>query len=215
MLTLALSYITNALELAAALVASFHYHKYAESEEKYFLHFLWFTFALDTAAAILLDVFDIPNIWMYNLYMGAIFLFYFRWYYRILKKPFQHRIVLIFALLFLGVFFYNYFTLPNDEYHSNSFVAGAVFVLVLNGFHLYQLGNSDYVLVIKHKLSFWISTALLLFNIGMIPFFVLWKHFDVWGENPTYLILLLCLNTVLYTCYIIGFVWTKKKYNHF
>ena len=103
----------------------------------------------------------------------------------------------------------------NIELHQYSFIIGASFLLILTGFHLHQLLNSDYTLKIKHKLSFWITIALVLFNIGMIPFILLSKYFNVWINNSAFTIIFFILNMILYSCYIIGFTWTKKKYNHF
>ncbi|MEM7185050.1 MAG: hypothetical protein AAF466_00220, partial [Bacteroidota bacterium] len=102
---------------------------------------------------------------------------------------------------------------PWDIYHRYTFNTGALFVLILTVLHFYQLLNDDQVLIVKYKLSFWISTGLLLFSVGMIPLFSLSKYLDFQGAG--YIITLVSLNVILYGCYIIGFIWTKKSYNHF
>ncbi len=207
-----LSYSINALELMAAIVALIHYKKYVNSSERYFLFFLWLTFFTDTILGPLFGYLELDNNWVYYVYTGASFLFYYWWYYTILVEKFYKKIIIVLSIIFMILYFINS---TNVEFHRYSFVIGASFVLILAGFHLHQLFNSDYTLKIKYKLSFWITVALVLFNIGMIPFILLSKYFNVWVGNSTFKIILFVLNIVLYGSYIIGFTWTKKKYNHF
>ena len=104
------------------------------------------------------------------------------------------------------------FTQSWSGYHKYTFVLGAVLTLICAIFHFWRLLYSDEVLVIKYKLSFWISTGLLLFNMGMIPFMLLSDYFD-FASNPYYTATIISLNLLLYGCYILGFLWTKEKYN--
>lgn len=207
-----LSYLINAFEFIAAIIALIHYKKYVHSSERYFLHFLWVTFFTDTILGPSSSFFKIDNTWVYYAYTGISFLFYYWWYYSILVKKLYKSIVIVLSIIFMILYIFNGM---NVEFHKYSFVIGASFVLILAGFHLRQLFNSDYTLRIKHKLSFWITVALVLFNIGMIPFILLSKYFNVWINNSVFTIILFFLNMILYSCYIIGFTWTKKKYNHF
>jgi len=208
-------YIINLIELIAAIIALISYKKYAASTERYFLHFLWFTFIIDFTAGLLGDYFKIPNTWIYNVYMGVSFLFYFKWYHTVLVQSLYKKTAVVFTIILLTIFTTDLITYPSNEYYSNTFITGAVFVLILTGFYLYQLIYTKHSIAIKHKLSFWIAVALVLFNIGMIPFILLSKYFNLWGNNFVYITILLFLNIILYGCYIVGFLWTKKKYNHF
>ena len=38
--------------------------------------------------------------------------------------------------------------------------------------HIFKLKIDDHPIYIKNKLSFWIATGLLLFNVGMVPFVI-------------------------------------------
>lgn len=208
-----LFFIPMVLELLAALVASITFSRYKDSKEKYFLYFLWYTLTIELIGAILGYGYRINNYWLFNAFTITSFLFYFYWYYSIFKRKGFRKTVIVFSIVFLIVAIINLVTQSWLQYHSYSFIAGASFVLVLTLFHFFQLLNSDEVLIVKHKLSFWISAGLLLFNMGMIPFMLLSEHADLQGLS--FLILLLSLNLILYGCYIIGFLWTKKKYNRF
>lgn len=207
-----LSYSINALEISAAIVALIHYKKYANSSERYFLHFLWVTFFVDAILGPLSRFFELDHTWLYYGYTGISFLFYYWWYYTILVEILYKKVIIVLSIIFMILYILNGM---NVEFHKYSFVIGASFVLIFAGFYLHQLFNSDYTLKIKYKLSFWITIALVLFNIGMIPFILLSKYFNIWVENSAFMIILFFLNMVLYGCYILGFIWTKKKYNHF
>ncbi len=208
-----LAYITNVLQLIAAIVATFSYKKYANSHEKYFVYFLWFTVLVDASGALLADVFEINNAWVYNSFIIISFLFYFNWYYNILKRPNFKKAVIPFTVIFGIVALISLFVQSWEAYHTYTFFTGAIFLLVLTLFHFYQLLNSNEVLIVKYKLSFWISTALLLFYMGMIPLIFLIEYNMV--KYLSYFIILISLNLILYGCYIIGFLWTRKEYNRF
>ncbi|GGD11482.1 hypothetical protein [Hyunsoonleella pacifica] len=212
--TTLLSYSINLFELLAVCSAAINYKKYKYSSESYFLHFLILTFIVDTILGKLVGKYTIiNNIWLYYAYTGLSFLFYFWWYHTVLKNTLQKKVIILFSVLFLLV----YFVCGSQvDYHKYVFVLGAVFLLVLTGFHLHDLINADdHALKIKYKLSFWITIALVLFNVGMIPFILLSKYFNVWIYNSAFTIILFFLNLILYGCYIIGFTWTKTKYNQF
>ena len=208
-----LFFIPLLLELLAAVFAGIHYKKYKNSNERYFLPFLWYTFLVEVGGAILGYIFDADNFWLYNAFTITSFLFYFYWYYTILKRQVFRKVITLFTALFVVVAGISLFYQDWSEYHSYTFIAGALFVLVLILFHFYALLNSDEVLIVKYKLSFWISTALLLFNMGMIPLMFLTEYADL--KDISYLIIMLSLNLILYGCYIIGFTWTKQEYNRF
>ncbi|MCH2489528.1 MAG: hypothetical protein MK211_05200 [Flavobacteriales bacterium] len=207
-----LFFIPVILELMAAVTATVLYDKYKDAPEKYFLYFLWYTFLVEVIGAILKRYFEVENYWLYNAYMITSFLFYFSWYYAILKNLIFKRTVIVFSILFMIVALLSVIFEDWAEYHSYTFAMGALFVLVLTVFHFYQLLYSDVVLNIKYHLGFWISIALLLFYMGMLPLMFLSEFLDI--EGVSYLIILLILNAILYGCYITGFLWTKKKHNY-
>ena len=208
-----LFFIPLFLELLAAIVATITYRKYSGSNEKYFLYFLWYTFLIEITGTLIGYAFEADNYWVYNGFIISSFLFYFYLYYSILKRKRFRQTIVIFTAAFLLVATYSLIYEDWSAYHSYTFLTGASFVLVLTVFHFYKLLNSDEVLIVKHKLSFWISTALLLFYMGMIPLMFLTVYADL--NDISYLIIILSMNLILYGCYIIGFLWTKKEYNRF
>ena len=209
-------YLINLLQLITAIIALVYFKNYKNSTEKYFLLFLWVTFITDFSCGILSDYFLVNLYRIYNIYTGISILFYFYWYYSLLKLKLNTKLTFLFSVIYVIVFILNFFqTSPSDGYIDYTFVIGAVFIVILTGFYLYELANSNTIILTKYKLSFWIALALILFYVGMVPFMLLSKYFNIWGESNTFFIILLCLNVILYGCYCIGFIWTKKKYNHF
>jgi len=206
-------YIVNFLELFTAVVALLTFWKYRSSNERYFLIFLWYTFLVEVIGALMGDVFYIDNSSVYNTFTITSMLFYFYWYHSILKKAVFKRVTIAFTIIFLLVAALNFVFENWNTYHKYSFFCGAFFILILTIFHFQQLLNSNEVLIVKYKLSFWISTALLLFYMGMIPLFFLIEYTGIRGLS--YRIILISLNLMLYGCYNIGFLWTKKEYNRF
>lgn len=207
-----LTYITHVWELVAAVLATTNYEKFKYSKDSNFFYFLWFTFIIDLIGGFFGDFFGMETYWIYNLYMLISFMFFYHWYRSILKEAKHKTTVGLFALIFLGVALWNMIFESWGLYHKYTFVTGALFTLICAIFHFWQLLNSDEVLEIKYKLSFWISTGLLLFNMGMIPFMLLSEYFDFSG-NAYYIFIIIGLNLILYGCYSIGFLWTKEKYN--
>lgn len=206
-----LSYIFPAIELIAALFATIHFSKYKHSREQYFLYFLWLTFIMDLAGVVLGPEYTtVKTIW-YAVFTVVSFVFYFYWYYSILIRKQIRVIAIIAALLFLAVTALTYAFPAQLGGQGYAFVTGATGILVLTVCHFYQLLRSDEVLAIKYKLSFWISTALLLFYMGVMPLALLTRYIEMEAFNNT--IILLSLNVILYGCYTIGFIWTKKEYN--
>lgn len=205
--------VITVLELTAATLATVTFPKYKHTKERNFRYFLWFTVAVELLGT-LLRLTDHPNYWLYNLFMIISFLFYLHWYYTVLENKMLKQVIVLFAIIFLSVGVWNASKETVNSYYELTFVVGAVFTLVCTVFHFWQLLNSDEVLVVKHRLSFWISTGLLLFNMGMIPFMLLSDYFNFIGSGY-YVTTIVALNVLLYGCYIIGFLWVKERHNHF
>lgn len=206
-----ISFLLPALELLAAVLATIYFWKYRESNEKWFLYFLWYTFLIDiTGLALKLNA--VENTWLYSIYTYTSFLFFYFWYAMVLSSKKLKKGVLLLATLYIGVVITTYLVenLANKGY---AFFAGSIILLVLNLLHFNQLLRSNEVVIIKYKLSFWVSTALLLFYMGILPLMLLAKYIEVKGGY--FNIILLILNFILYGCFITGFIWTKKSYNRF
>lgn len=73
-----------------------------------------------------------------------------------------------------------------------------------------ELLESDEVLSIKNSLFFWIALGVFLYNLGFLPAFALFKFITVFGmfQYITFI-----LNIIMHSCYITGFIISKKENN--
>ncbi|MEZ4816825.1 MAG: hypothetical protein R2776_02490 [Flavobacteriaceae bacterium] len=72
-----LSYIPLGLELLTAIIAIVTFSKYKNSNEKYFLYFLWYTFLIEILGAVLGEIILVNNYGVYNTFTITSMLFIF------------------------------------------------------------------------------------------------------------------------------------------
>lgn len=204
-----LKLLINVFQLIAAIFATIHYKKYNDSTEKYFLHFLWFVFLLEIFGYFYGNILEKNNNWIYNIYIFPSFLFYFYWFYSLLKRKTYRKVlyILVFSYCFFGI--YNFISLGYDQLHVLTYILGSFLNLIFSIFYFSELLNSNQILNIKSKLSFWITIGLLLFNTGVVPVLCFFQLYV--ANDKLNVIILISLNIILYTCYSVGFIWAKKK----
>lgn len=196
-------------ELIALVLAIIHYKKYAKTTEKFFLHFLVFTVATEFLGVYYAYFIEKNNSEIYIVYIFLSFLFYFYWFFSILKRKVFKRILVILGSCFIVMALHNFFYESWSNFHPTTFITGAFITLILSLFFFYELLNSNEVLNIKHSLRFWLAIGLLLFNIGMIPLMIFSDTFNAYNELRV--IILIILNLILYSCYSVGFIWSKPS----
>lgn len=208
-----LLYLINILELIAAILATIHFKKYFFSTERYFFHFLWLTIFIELSGFAWGRYIKTSNIWIYNIYTVISIIFYLLWYKSIIKRIIYRRVITIFTFIFITVSLYGFIYESWKSYHSYTFICGAIFTVLCAWLYFSELLNSNKVLQVKHTLRFWISTGLLLFNVGMIPFMLFSSYFNAYHNYRN--VILICLNVILYTCYSLGFIWTREENNQY
>ena len=109
----------------------------------------------------------------------------------------------------LGI--YNLITLSWNNFHHSTFVFGAIINIILSLFFFSQLLRSTYETAVKYHLRFWIAAGLILFNVGLVPLMIFSELFD--AHDDVRVLILLILNFILYSCYSIGFLWSKREQN--
>ena len=198
-------------QIITVCLATKYYKKYKNSTEKYFLHFLWYTIINESIGIYTVYYLKISYIEIYIIFIFLSFLFYFHWMLKIIKSKIRKKVIIALSVLFSGVAIYNFFTLEWNNYHYSTFVCGSIIYILLSLFFFSQLLNDKKVIHVKQNLKFWIATGLLLFNVGMIPLLVLSDLFS--ADDSLRVIILISLNLILYTCYSLGFIWSKKEQN--
>lgn len=201
-------------QLFACIVASVTYHKKRPAIEKYLTFFLWGTFLVELFSAILSRGFSMHTYFIYNVYILVSILFYLYWFYSIITDKRGKQSIIVFAVLFIVIGGYDFVTSDGGGLNKYTFLLGAVFTLICTFFHFRQLLQSNDVLRVSRTLPFWVSTGLLLFNIGMVPFMLLSDYFN-FRDNVYYIMIIIILNFILYGCYSVGFIWSRQRHSRF
>ncbi|WP_299256074.1 hypothetical protein [uncultured Aquimarina sp.] len=104
-------------------------------------------------------------------------------------------------------FYENYF----DQSQSLPYIIGAIFLLITIILYFIEILNSEEVLSAKKNLLFWISVGLLIYYVGNIPFRILRNYYAEVTDATLAILVNLTVGVVMYTCYIIGFIWSDKR----
>ncbi|MGB5553806.1 MAG: hypothetical protein WBM83_04040 [Flavobacteriaceae bacterium] len=151
---------------------------------------------------------------MYNIYIMVSISFYFYWYHTIIEDRKGKMAIKVLAAVFLLYGLFSLMKWDGAGLQKYTFMVGAVFTLICALLHFRQLLQSDDALNLSRTLPFWVSTGLLLFNIGMVPYMLLSDYLN-FRNNIYSIVILLLLNFILYGCFSIGFIWSREKPNRF
>jgi len=115
-------------------------------------------------------------------------------------------------IIYVIFYFYNYIFIQNTLHTSqtNPIIIGSIFIIISAIFLFVELLNSDDILIINKLLLFWVSIGVLLFYAGIVPIFVM---ADFLNYRGLFDYIILSLNIIMYSCFIIGFIFSKKEYN--
>ncbi len=195
------------------LVSLFYYPRYKHTSLRYFPIILAYTFFNGVLAKIVFD-YQGNNAMVYNIYNIIFFLFFYYVFWSHLKRSINKKTVLFCAVLFLLASvinpFYEDFFITSQLY---AYILGAVLLIVCIIMYYIELLNTPKILSIRADLLFWISAGLLLFYVGYVPikitrgFFARLSADTFVNLRRVHLLLIL----VMYGCFIIGFIWTRKK----
>lgn len=138
--------------------------------------------------------------------------FYFVFYKNEQRKQYKNWIVfatLCFVLASLINLLYKSFLI---EPQLLAYIVGACALILCIILYFIDILYTPQILLVKRDLLFWVSIGLLLFYVGYIPIKVT-RHFFENGNNQflTLIVVHKLLILIMNTCFIIGFLWTKKR----
>lgn len=195
------------------LVGLFSYKKLSHNKYlKYFIYFLIYTFFSEVVGLYLGRYLVVPNNIVYNTWQIVNFLFFsFFFLSRITgkkKRLFIKLLVFIFiTVTLINVIFFGHYV---KHLLLNNAIFAKFLVVILTITYFIEVLESDDVLNIKNSLFFWIALGEFLYNLGFLPAFALFKFITVFGmfQYITFI-----LNIIMHSCYITGFIISKKEYN--
>ncbi|SDW08487.1 hypothetical protein SAMN05444411_10142 [Lutibacter oricola] len=180
---------------------------------KFWLYFLVYSFLTELVASYFIHILKVRAYLLYNLWGIISTLFYLIFYSYILKKKIRKRFAFLLIMVFvvytiIELLFYK--KIQSDILVFNSIIGMLLTVLIILIYYI-ELLNSDSILTLQKSLFFWISLGVLIFNIGLIPVYVIGELID-WQGIFNYIILI--LNIVMAGCFITGFTASKKEFNN-
>lgn len=210
-----LRFYTGIIILVVFLVGLFNYSKLPDRRAKSLLGML-FVSLLTEIGGMSMGYLGLKNFIVYNTYVLIIFNYYLLLLQSLLKKSFHKKLTNVFFFLFNTAFVADLFYMQDlfEEMLTFSFALGVIFVLILSFLYLMQVFNSNRVLHFKKSIYFWIVLGLLIFHIPFLPIMIAVELFLKPNPGPMFSISIFVLNLLMYTCFTLGFLWGKKKYNY-
>ena len=196
----------------AVVTAILFYGKYKHTALKYFVWILIYNLINEVSAKYVYYWLE-TNVVMFNVYNTIFFLYFFYVFYNFVKSKTYKKWIVYSTWLFIITTVINIFTV--NAYFDNlmiSYITGACFIIFCIILYFIEILSDSRVLHIKEDLLFWISIGLLLFYVGYIPIKLSRQFFaDLNDIFVTLYNVQRILIIIMYSCFIIGFVWTKKR----
>ncbi len=199
--------------LLTILIAVLYFEKLRSSHLlKLFLIFLIYSLTTELAVFVIGQIFRKVTFYIYNSWNFANSYFYFYFFYKLTVSRFVKNSIKIIALFYTvaSIIEIAFFTNFISESMNFNVLVSSVLIVVSVMYYFIELLKSDAVLKIGYSIYFWISIGVLLFNIGMVPIFVIAKLI---AYNGVFDIIILMLNILMSLCFITGFIVSKKEYN--
>ena len=201
------------LELVAAICATVFYYKYKATALKWLLPYLWLVFGIEflasqgTARAFMMD-----NRWIYNIQSVTEYTLIFYVYYRLLQDPLQKKTIIIFSAIFFLMLILGFLVFHRSfiELNTSAFSIGSVMVIYLVIAYFQEVLRSDTVLRLRSNLMIWVSIGWLFYHAGSLPLNLMANDIGIFSEAYYLRPIILVANLVLYTCLILGFLWSNK-----
>lgn len=209
-------FYTIYLALLSGIVGLFFYHKLPNNKAKSILIMIWLSVLIEFLGINFSKWTGKINYFIFNFYILISF-FYYIYLLKLLLNRINNKIIAtIFLILFVIFYIINFFLIQHnfDKTFTNSFTLGVFFVLILSCLYLIEISNSEKILNFKRSIYFWFILGVLLFHLPFLPFMLAIDWFLIERVESIYSFVLFILNLLMHSCFIIGFIWTEKRYNY-
>ena len=222
--------ITNSFELIAALSGSYYYKKVNDNRLRIFVHYLWLTAIVEILGSysyLMQNNYDYEwfialknsvfcsNTWLYNIYaylaIGFISIFYYNF-----MTTLKTRTIILLTFIGYSVLSILYYTFTDAFFNTTipyHFTLGAIIICMYVLLYFLELIKRDKILDYYKLPSFYISIALLLWYLCVIPLFIFNDYFR--ATNVDFIkfrtLLLLFINICTYTIFAFGFLYPLYK----
>jgi len=191
-----------------------NYKKYNHNLQlKLWLYFLVYSFLNEIGARYIIETYNVRAMISSNAWWSVNSFFYLFFFLSLIKntKKKKYIIGLIVVLGIYSTISVLFFKDIRKNYFVDSWILGQLFVIASIMFYYSEMLLSDSIFNIKYSLFFWISIGALIFNLGILPVFVVGELIDYQG---IFRYIIFGLNVVLSLCFITGFLISKKEFNN-
>ncbi|MRX69830.1 hypothetical protein SAMN06265349_101247 [Flavobacterium resistens] len=204
------------LALFSGIIGLISWHKLPGYKAKSLVILIWFSVIIEKVGYYFTEWTGLLNYYVFNFYMLVSFSAYILLLRSLLSKT-NYRITGSLSLvLFIISFFLNILYFKEDVNHSYtySFAIGVLLIMILSCLYLVEIFNSDKILNFKKSVFFWYILGILVFHVPFLPFMLALNWFLIKHDESVFSLVVFILNLLAQSCYIIGFLWSEKKYNY-
>jgi hypothetical protein len=213
-------YILYGLELTTCITGFFFWRKIKTSFWRWFPFYLVFIVVTEQTGNYLNflatnEAADLKNRMISYLIVPVEFLFFYIMYYVQANSPGRKRLVVFCIAIFIFGFIADLLYFKDKEFLFSSFsycIGNLSLLIVIISFFI-QFVSSSELINFKSSFIFWVSAGLLIFYLGTLPFFALFRF--LYNEYPDifliYAAVMLFFNCVMYILFCIAFIWGKVK----
>ncbi|AWK05902.1 hypothetical protein HYN56_17390 [Flavobacterium crocinum] len=204
------------LALLSGIVGVLSLPKLPGNKAKFLVLLIWFSIITEIVGYYFTQWTGLLNYYVYNFYMFASFSAYILLLRALLTKHNNRIASIVFFILFIIAYFLNllYFKDDMNRSFTYSFAIGVLLVLILSCLYLIEIFNSEKILNFKKSVFFWYVLGILVFHVPFTPFMLAINWFLIKQDESIFSLVLFILNFLAHSCFIIGFLWSEKKYNY-
>lgn len=204
------------LALLSGITGLISLHKLPSKRAKFLVVLIWFSAITEFVGYHFTEWTGVLNYYIFNFYMFVNFCSCILLLRSLLVKINYRAIGLLCLVLFIFSFVLNILYYRENVNHSfiYSFAVGVLTVMALSCLYLIEIFNSDKILNFKKSVFFWYILGILIFHVPFLPFMLAIKWFLIKQDESVFSLVLFLLNFLTHSCFIIGFLWSEKKYNY-
>ncbi len=203
------------LEIVCAITATICLRKYKHSATKWIVVYLWTVCIIELLPTISPDL-KVENVFLYNMLGIVEFSTLSYIFYKEINTAFFKKVVFTSIMIFALILSYNIWAthFQKNVFYNIAFGCSSLLISLYCCFYFYYVARTEKILHLYRTLLTWICIGLLVYHLCNLPITVLNNLLDVIDQDVSVLIILAICGSIMYICFIIGFLWSKKRYNY-
>lgn len=204
------------LSLLSGICGLVFLHKLPGNKAKSILLLIWLSTATELVGKYFTTWTGLLNYYVFNLYILMSFSIYILLLKSLIKTRTHKNLASLLLVIFLVFYFINYFFIQNEfgQILTNSYTVGVLSIIILSFLYMFELFSSNLVLSYSKSVFFWFVLGILIFHVPFLPFMLSLKWFLIDYNPSIYGLIIFFLNLLMNFCFLVGFIWSEKKYNY-